>query len=355
MYAVIMAGGRGTRLWPSSRSHRPKQLLQLVGAKTLLQHAVDRILPLVPPARILVVTGKDLLEEVRRQLPDIPEENLLAEPDGRNTAPCIGWAAMHIEHTSGDQVMVVLPSDHFIQNEERFRRIIDAAARFAQSGQHLVTFAIPPLRPETGYGYIHLGPAEGGVSDEPVHPVRGFREKPDSQTAEMFVKQGEYYWNSGMFLWKTSTILGALRQHLPNVHAGVKAMHTSLLAGDRAQAEAAFLGLEAISIDYGVMEKASSVYAFRGDFGWSDVGSWASVYEINAKDADTNVVRGELLQIDTSGCLIDCPQRLVATIGLKDMIVVDAGDALLICPKDRAQEVRAIVERVKINRNRHPR
>jgi mannose-1-phosphate guanylyltransferase len=310
-------------------------------------------MPLVPPVRILVVSGKDLREEVMRQLPQIPEMNFLAEPEGRSTAPCIGWAAMHIEHTVGEDVMVVLPSDHFIENENRFRTILKAAISFANSGNHLVTLAIAPTRPETGFGYIELGPSEGTVEYEHVHAVLGFREKPDKETAAQFLKKGTFYWNSGIFIWKTSTILKAIERYLPQVNRGLRDMHTSILAGDQKQAEATFLDLEATSIDYGVMEKASSVNAFLGDFGWSDVGSWSSVYDLNPRDVYTNVVRGELIQIDTRGCLIDSPRKLVATIGLRDMIVVDTEDAILICPRDRAQEVRRIVEMLGVQKKTH--
>jgi|YNPNPStandDraft_1061719.scaffolds.fasta_scaffold05784_5 mannose-1-phosphate guanylyltransferase len=347
MHAVIMAGGRGTRFWPASRYERPKQLLQVVGQKTLLQLTVDRIRPLVPAERILVVTGKDLLPEVSRQLPEIPSGNLLGEPEGRNTAPCIGWAALWIQERAGDDVMAVLPSDHFIEDDTAFLGVLEAAAAFAALGPHLVTLAIRPSRPETGFGYIELGPPAATSHDQTVYSVAGFHEKPDRETAERFLREGTHYWNSGMFLWKTSTILEAIERHLPELARGLRDMHRAILAGDLHRAEAVFLGLEPVSIDYGVMEKADSIYAFAGRMGWSDVGSWSAIYDINPKDAFGNVVEADLVEIDTRGCLVISPNKLVATIGLRDIIVVETADALLVCARERAQEVRDIVGKLK--------
>ncbi len=347
MHALIMAGGRGTRFWPASRHHRPKQLLHVIGEKTLFQLTVDRVRQLMPPERIIVATGSDLMPEVTRQVPDIPLENFIAEPQGRNTAPCIGWAALHIAEKVGDDVMVVLPSDHFMRDDRRFLEVVAAATAFAAQGPHLVTLAIPPTYPETGFGYIQLGALETTSNNEPVYKVIKFHEKPDKQTAERFLLEKTYYWNSGIFIWKVSTILTQMKHHLPWLHEGLREMYRLLAANQNRQAEQTFLAFEPVSIDYGVMEKASSIYALPGDMGWSDVGSWSAIYDIHSKDEHANVFIGDVVDIDTRGCLVISPDKLVALIGLHNIVIVNTNDALLVCPRERAQEVRHIVETLK--------
>ncbi|MEW6440470.1 MAG: mannose-1-phosphate guanylyltransferase [bacterium] len=350
LYGVIMAGGRGTRFWPASRHGRPKQLLPILGDRPLLRLAVERLLPLVPPERILIVTGADLASAVKSIVPELPKENLLLEPEGRNTAPCIGWAALHLRQRAGDPVMAVLPADHLIRDAVEFRRLLEAAAAWAEKGDRLVTLAIRPAYPETGYGYIDLGACCGHVRSVPVHRVAGFREKPDRVTAESFLRAGTFFWNSGIFVWKTSTILKAIQEHLPGLHQGLQGLQKALSKGRADEAKRLFRQLQAISIDYGVIEKAEAVYAIQAAFGWDDVGSWAAVYDQISKDARGNASRGDLIALQSTGCLVDAPDKLVALVGVQDLIVVDTGDALLVCRRDKSQQVREIVEVLKRER-----
>lgn len=353
LYGVIMAGGRGTRFWPASRHKRPKQLLSILGDRSLLRQTVDRLLPMLPADRMIVVTGQDIAQAVRESLPEIPPENFLLEPEGRNTAPCIGWAALHLRQHAGDPVMAVLPSDHLIGDPVEFRRVLTAASDWARQGEHLVTLAIRPCHPETGYGYIHVGDCCGRMRDVPIFFVEGFREKPDRATAESLLEAGDFFWNSGIFVWKASTILEALERYLPDLYQGLLGMQEALQRGKGDEAARWFRNLNPVSIDYGVIEKAEQVYALQAKFGWSDVGNWAAVYEQSPKDALGNACRGDLLAVDTTGCLVDAPGKLVALVGVKDLVIVDAGDALLVCRREQAQQIREVVERLRRDRGGH--
>lgn len=347
IWAVLMAGGRGTRFWPASRHSRPKQLLSILGGSPLARQTLERLLPMVPADRILVVTGEDLGPALKALLPEIPPDNFLLEPEGRNTAPCIGWAALHLAKKAGDAVMAVLPSDHLIADPEEFLRVLAAAADWASRGDHLLTLSIRPDRPETGFGYIEAGGRCGEACGLPVLQVLRFREKPDLATAERFLAMGTFFWNSGIFVWKASTLLEALSRYLPEVLQGLQRMQDALKKGNPAEARQAFLDLPSISIDYGVLERSREVYTFLGDFGWNDVGSWASVYELSPKDASGNAYTGEAITLDARGCLVDAPGKLVALVGVQDLILVDGGDALLVCRRDDAQRVREVVEALK--------
>ncbi len=347
IWAVLMAGGRGTRFWPASRHSRPKQLLSILGGSPLVRQTLERLLPMIPAERILVVTGEDLGPAVRALLPEIPPENLLLEPEGRNTGPCIGWAALHLAKRDANAVMAVLPSDHLIANPEGFRRVLAAAADWASRGEHLVTLSIRPDRPETGFGYIEAGGQCGEASGLAALRVLRFREKPDLATAERFLAMGTFFWNSGIFVWKTSTLLDSLSRYLPEVLQGLERMDEARKKGDAAAARQAFLDLPSISIDYGVLERAREVYTFLGDFGWNDVGSWASVYELSPKDSLGNASSGETITLDARGCLVDAPGKLVALVGVQDLVVVDGGDALLVCRRDDSQRIREVVEALK--------
>lgn len=347
IWAVLMAGGRGTRFWPASRHSRPKQLLSILGGSPLARQTLERLLPMVPADRILVVTGEDLGPALKALLPEIPPDNFLLEPEGRNTAPCIGWAALYLAKKAGNAVMAVLPSDHLIADPEQFRRVLAAAADWARRGNHLVTLSIRPDRPETGFGYIEAGGRCGEARGLPVLQVLRFREKPDIATAERFLAMGTFFWNSGIFVWKASTLLEALSRYLPEVLQGLERMEDIREKGDAAAARQVFLDLPAISIDYGVLERSREVYTFLGDFGWNDVGSWASVYELSPKDPSGNAYTGETITLDARGCLVDAPGKLVALVGVENLILVDGGDALLVCRRDDAQRVREVVETLK--------
>ena len=345
MFAVIMAGGKGSRFWPRSREKMPKHLLDIQGERTIIRETVDRIRPLVPPERTLIVTGRSHAAELIRQLPEIPAENILIEPVGRNTAPCIGLAALHILSRVRDEVMLVLPSDHRIGDEAAFRRILQAAAGEAIQGDPLVTIGIRPTGPETGYGYIEQGDLSSTFGDDKIYRVRSIREKPAREQAEQFLAQGGFSWNSGMFVWKASTILGAIKRFLPELHEGLMQIREAL--GTEREEEIVgevYLAQKGVSIDYGVMEKAENVLVVPGDFDWSDLGSWDALWEVSGKDGNGNVARGDFVGIDAGDCLIHSPGKLVALVGVRDLLVVETDDALLICRRGRSQDVRKVVE-----------
>ena len=345
MFAVIMAGGKGARFWPRSREKMPKHFLDILSERTMIRETVDRIRPLVPAERTLIVTGKSHAAELIRQLPEIPPENILIEPVGRNTAPCIGLAALHILKRVPDAVMLVLPSDHRIGDEAAFLRIMQAAAGAALQGDPLVTIGIRPTGPGTGYGYIEQGnPFSTSGADE-IYRVRSIREKPPREQAERFLAQGGFSWNSGMFVWKASTIIEAIGRFLPDLHRGLLQIREAL-GTDREEdvVRAIYTGQKAVSIDYGVMEKAKDVLVIPGAFDWSDLGSWDALWEVSEKDENGNVVRGEFIGVDAADSLIHSPGKLVALVGVKDLLVVETKDALLICRRGRSQDVRKIVE-----------
>ncbi len=319
-YALIMAGGRGTRFWPRSRKNRSKQVLPVLGQRSLIQQTYARLRPLAAPERFLVITNAYLRDEIARQLPEIPDEQVIAEPAQRNTAPCIGLAARILLQRDPEAVMGVFPADHVIDREEEFRGVLREAVRLAEQG-NLVVLGIRPRWAETGYGYIEF---EG-------ERVRGFREKPDRATAEEFVRRGNFYWNSGMFVWRASVIDEAIRRFLPRTAAAL----------DRND----FLSCENISIDYGVMEKATNIAGIRcPEVGWNDVGSWNAVYELLARGDGENVARSEALFQGASRCYVDAPGKLVAVVGLDDVIVVETPDALLVVRRDLAQQVGDVVK-----------
>jgi mannose-1-phosphate guanylyltransferase len=343
VYAVIMAGGQGTRFWPRSRRHRPKQLLHIIGERTMLEQTVARIEPLIPPERIVVVAGEAHGPLLREVLPQLPRDHLLLEPIGRNTAACVAWAALWVQQRQPDAVMVVLPADHAIGDEAEFRAVLATATAVARTANRLVTIGIRPTHPETGYGYIRVGHERLHIDGREVHRVERFVEKPSREKAAQFLAEGGYLWNSGMFIWRVDAILQALQRHLPQLVQEFEAVRAALADDARAVAEV-YPRLPSISIDVGVLEQAADVWVVPGDFGWSDVGSWRALSALLPADAQGNVAVGELRALETSGCLIYSPHKLVAAIGITDLVVIDTEDVLLICPKHRDQEVRTLVE-----------
>ena len=350
MFAVIMAGGKGARFWPRSREKMPKHLLDILGERTIIRETVDRIRPLVPAERTLIVTGRSHAAELIRQLPEIPPENILIEPVGRNTAPCIGLAALHILKRVPDDVMLVLPSDHRIGDEAAFREVLQAAADAALQGDPLVTVGIRPTGPETGYGYIEQGERYSDNTSHEIYRVRSIREKPPREQAERFLAQGGFSWNSGMFVWKASTIIKAIGLHLPDLQQGLFEIREAL-GTDREEEVVGtiYAGLKSVSIDYGVMEKAKNVLVIPGAFDWSDLGSWDALWEVSEKDENGNAVRGEFIGIDAADSLVQSSGKLVALVGVRDLLVVETKDALLICRRGRSQDVRKIVESLEKN------
>jgi mannose-1-phosphate guanylyltransferase len=347
MYAVIMAGGRGTRFWPRSREKKPKHLLDIVSKRTIIQETVDRIKPLIPPENILIVTGKKHARELIKQLPEIPAQNIIIEPVGKNTAACIGLAALHIRKKVPDDVMVVLPSDHAIGDSRKYLEVISAAAKVADQEGGLVTIGIKPSSPQTGFGYIEQGQSLRNVSGKEVFRVKSIREKPDLQKARKFVQSGKFYWNSGMFIWKASIILKEIERCLPDLYTGLMKIKEVLgTSKEETTLPRVYKRLASISIDYGVMEKADNAFMLPGDFGWSDVGSWDALWEISAKDNQGNALTGSGSAIftDTEGALVYSPKKLVALVGVKDLIIIETKDALLICKKGRSQDVKKVVD-----------
>ena len=347
MYAVIMAGGKGTRFWPKSREKMPKHLLDIVSAKTIIQETVERIAPLIPEENILIVTGESHADELMRQVPRIPRENIIVEPLGRNTAPCIGLAALHIKRKSPHAVMVVLPADHLITDASRFRRLLSSACKIANRGDCLLTIGIKPTSPETGYGYIERGSLHAKVKGTDVFAVKSIREKPPLKQAKAFLKKGDFYWNSGMFVWRVDTILEAIEQWLPQIYDGLLEIESAIgIEGEKEALRRVYKKIPSISIDYGVMEKADNILLIEGDFGWSDIGSWDALWEVSYKDENGNAAncRDLFIGVDTRNSLIHGSGKLVVLLGVEDLIVVDAEDSLLICKRGSSQDVKKVVE-----------
>lgn len=343
-YAVIMAGGTGTRLWPLSTREKPKQTHRFLGDETLFQEAVRRIEPLVGVGHVIVVAGSRHMAELRRQEPSIPEDNFIDEPVGMGTAPCIGLAAVHVARREPGAVMVVLTADHHIGDVEGFHAALRAAVDVASEG-HLVTLGVKPTEPSTGYGYIEHGDLVERVRGLRVLRVNRFTEKPDGATAIEMVRSGRYSWNSGMFVWRADRILEEFRLHMPGLHDQLVVIREAVGSPSYTEAlEASWRLVPRETIDYGVMEKAGDVVVIPVDIGWSDLGTWSSLTSLLPKDPHGNVVRGRHLGIDTLDSLIFGGDRLIATIGVRDLIVVDTDEALLICDKAQDQKVRDLVK-----------
>lgn len=352
VHALILAGGAGTRFWPASRNLRPKQLLPLTGRDALLVETARRVLPLTAGyERIHVATGAHLVEPTAQLLPELPRANVLVEPVARNTAPCIAWAAATVARRDPDDVLVVLPSDHHIGDVERFRDVLKVAVASAERGV-VTTIGLQPTHPETGFGYLELeGRAEPG---RPARVVR-FVEKPDRARAEAFLAGGRHLWNGGMFIFRARDMLAAVRAHLPALADGLDELDRAAARGDEASALArVFPTLPAVSIDTGVMEKLAEIAVVPGDFGWSDVGSWQSAWELADKDAAGNhAPEGAVLVDARNNHVVDLrsdaasKKRVVALVGVEDLVVVETDDALLVVPRSRAQDVKLAVEQLK--------
>lgn len=342
-----MAGGRGERFWPKSRQALPKQFLSLTGdGKTMIQLTVERILPLVAMEDIYIATNRSYKALVREQLPQLPEENILCEPVGRNTAPCIGLGAVHIARKYDDAVMFVLPSDHLIKYNAMYLGTLENAAVAAEAGENLVTIGITPDYPETGYGYIKFIPTQ---KLEQAFAVDRFVEKPDLPTAKQYLAAEQYLWNSGMFIWKLSTIMSNLQKHLSETYDGLLRIQSAIgTAEEEAVLEKEFAAFKSESIDYGVMEKAENIYTLPGSFGWDDVGSWLAVERIQPTNEFGNVIDGNAITVDTKRCIIQGGKKLIATVGLEDIIIVDTDDALLVCEKGDAGQIKKVLENLKI-------
>jgi mannose-1-phosphate guanylyltransferase len=345
-----MAGGGGTRFWPRSRQRRPKQFLALAGERTLIQQAADRIEAQVPPDRTWVITADQYCEETSVQLPALPPEHIIGEPCGRDTAACIGLGAALIARQDPGAVMLVMPADHVIEPVQEFRRSVHVAEQMAQEQPStLITFGIPPTFPSTGYGYIHRGAELTTRQGVPVYQSRGFREKPNHEVAEGFIASGEYYWNSGIFVWKAATILKALRERRPNLLAAVQQIAEAWATPQRDTVlRRQYEGLEKISIDKAVMEQAKEVLVVKAPFRWDDVGSWLALERMHPQDAERNTVLATHVGVDTSKCVIAGDAgHLIATVGVENLLIIQDGNATLVADRREESNVRKIVELLK--------
>lgn len=351
--ALIMAGGRGERFWPKSRKNLPKQFLSLTDdGKTMIQLTVERILPLVKLEDIFIATNKAYRELVLEQIPGLPEENILCEPIGRNTAPCIGLGAIHIAQKYDDAIMFVLPSDHLIKFTNMFLKTLETGADVAENNTNLVTIGITPDYLETGYGYIKFDPRR---TEGQAYAVERFVEKPSLEVAKEYLSTEEYLWNSGMFIWKVSSILKNMQKFMPDTYESLIKIKEAIGTPQQDSIlEKEFHNMQSQSIDYGIMEKADNIYILPGTFGWDDVGSWLAVERIKKTNEFGNAVAGNIITVNTHNCIIQGDKKLIAIVGMEDTIVVDTKDATLICAKDSAGDIKKVTENLKIcNRNEY--
>jgi len=347
MFAVIMAGGGGTRLWPKSREQYPKQMHALAGDKPLVQEMTERLYRIAGRDKVFIVTNTHHARLIEGMMPQMAG-HIFVDPYRRDTAACIGLAAVCLSEIEPNAVMGVFAADHFIGSEHEFARVVRATEKLANAG-HVVTIGIEPTEPETGYGYIEMGDSFGALDGQRVYRVRRFVEKPDYETARQYLESGRFLWNSGMFVWSIPTLLGLLEKHLPDTYAGLMRIHEALGTSYEDEIlDREYEQMERISIDYGVMEKLDDILVIRGAFEWNDIGSWATVCGISPKDGDGNAIKASHIGVDTRNCLIlGTDDRIVATVGVEDLVVVDTDDALLICHKDRTQDVKKIVDKLK--------
>jgi mannose-1-phosphate guanylyltransferase len=346
--AVIMSGGIGARFWPLSRQKKPKQFISIISEKTLIEETISRLFPRLSYSDIYTVANSELTQTIKTLFADLPEENLIIEPQAKNTAPSLILATAKIYLQNPKALVAALPADHLIKNSSLFLKKIEAGALTAAKGENLVVFGIPPAYPATGYGYIQYSPENPQkISDESFFKVLSFKEKPRLEQAESFIEDGNYFWNSGIFLWQAEIFSHKLEQYAPSLFPFWEGLLEALAKKSKDQVCSIFEKIPHISIDYALMEKAKGVLMCKGDFGWSDVGSWSSLADIWPKDKNGNATRGDNILLDAHNCLLYNPQKLTALVGVQDIIVIDTEDALLVCHKDQDQKVKDIVNKIK--------
>lgn len=347
IYAVIMAGGKGERFWPQSRLRTPKQLLSITGDKPMIRETVDRLGNITGSDKILIVTNDVQAPAIKKIVPDLPGEHVIAEPCGRNTAACIALAAAYIDAQDSEAVMVVLPADHVIHDVDSFSRNITDAASVAEQHNALCTIGIEPTFAATGYGYIKADDTIDSHTTTPFYSVAQFTEKPDAETAQQFLDSGNYYWNSGIFVWKNKVFLREVEKHMPELYEGYRAIRNAIGTDSLNDVVAqVYPNLPNISVDYGIMEKADRVIMATSGFDWDDVGSWDAVAKHFEPDTQGNIVRGKFVGVDTRDCIVYSGDKLVAGVGIDNLIVVVTDDAVLLCDKSRAQDVKQIVQQL---------
>jgi len=347
LVAVIMAGGVGSRFWPKSRAKEPKQLLNLFSASSMIQNTVERMKGLVRDENIFIITNKIQKVLIAKQLPQLPIENIIEEPFGKNTAAAIGLASIIIDKKIKNAVTIVLPADHLINDTKEFQRVIKEASDFAYIEKSLVTIGINPTRPDTGYGYIQIDEIEA----QTFHKVIRFAEKPNYDTAKRFLEAGDFFWNSGMFIWRVDVILCEIAEYMPDLYEGIQTISQVIGTSDYDDVLAKVYGqLKSISIDYGIMEKSHNVRLIKGKFDWSDVGSWDAVYHLLEKDNKGNVGKGDVYFGNTNGTYVNSENKFTAVIGVNNLLVINTDDATLVCHRDYAQDVKLIVDYLKMNK-----
>jgi mannose-1-phosphate guanylyltransferase len=348
LFAVIMAGGVGSRFWPRSKEKKPKQLIRILGENTMIQDTVNRLNGLVENKNIYVITNKIQKLRVKEQLPQIPEENIIDEPFGKNTAACIGLASILIKQKNPEAITITLPSDHLIKDDEEFRKCLSTAANYAYKTNGLVTIGVTPTRPETGYGYIQF---DDEKIEDNIYKVLTFAEKPSLSIAKQFIESGDFLWNAGIFIWRVDTILSEIEQYLPDLYEGLRKIEETIGTAEfEKQLVTEYGQLKSVSIDYGVMEKTSNVFLTKADFYWNDLGNWEAVYEISEKNDDGNSITGDVYVQDTFSSYIFSPRKFTAAIGVENLIIINTNEALLICNRNNAQDVRSIVDYLKMNK-----
>ena len=350
IYSLIMAGGSGTRFWPRSKVKKPKQFLNILGEDSLIQETIHRFTTFTDTENIYVVSNKSQAEVLEAQTPMLPKENLIYEPVGRNTLPCIGLAAMFAEKENPDGIMVVTPSDHLIQNNELFRDTVLAGAKIAEEKDGIVTIGITPTYPATGFGYVQTSKDITGNESIKQFKVERFVEKPDAPTASKYLEQGGFYWNSGLFIFKVSVFIEAIEKFAPELYKDLRKIQAEIgLPSFDKTLDTIYRAVESISVDYGIMEHATNLYLVEGNFDWNDLGSWESVYQVNPKDENGNAGSGDAIFQDSKNSFIHTDNGLIALVGLDDVIVVQDGNTTLVCPRNKAEDVKKIVDQLKSN------
>lgn len=344
MKCVILAGGSGTRFWPFSRHDRPKQLLNIVGEQSMLQMTVDRLLKLKRVTDIYIITREDLKVKIRRNIKGVPVENILAEPEGKNTAPAIGLVATILNQDDPDAVMGIFPADHLIVGHREFEKAVNTADHLAKKDENLVTIGIPPTRPSTAYGYIQIDDT-GDENHLDAYKVKTFAEKPHKDLADRFISSGDFVWNAGMFFWKVSTFMKGIETHLPDLFDSLMAIEKRLKEGDPFSDIWQFIEPE--SIDYGLLEKSENIYVIRGEFKWNDVGSWNALYDVLNANAEGNIIRGNGKVLSGKNNLIQSNGKFTAVVGASDLVVVNTEDATLVIPRDKVEDVKELVTFLK--------